>query len=134
MSYFYSCFSRICDTPEDLKLYQTVLLNVSASTPRQILQELECPIPCELLNFKLEKVLEQSYPCRHCSYDTIAMELTVNDGVIEVLEEKPLYNVNNFIADVGGYLGLLLGASVLTIYQDILDFVANKGKGRETTV
>ena len=80
-----------------------------------------CPIPCQLLTYRLEKVLEQSYPCESCP-----LNLTVNDGVIDVLEEKPLYDSNNFVADVGGYLGLLLGASVLTIYQDILDFLLKK--------
>ena len=30
-----------------------------------------------------------------------------------------LYNFGNFVADVGGYLGLFLGASILSISDDI---------------
>ena len=32
-------------------------------------------------------------------------------------EEKWLYTVDNFIADCGGYLGLLLGVSAVTLFE-----------------
>ena len=34
-----------------------------------------------------------------------------------VRQEYLTYDINSLIADVGGYLGLLLGYSVLSIYQ-----------------
>ena len=40
---------------------------------------------------------------------------------IEVVE---LYGFHNFLADIGGYLGLLLGASILSIISDSWDWVS----------
>ena len=34
-----------------------------------------------------------------------------------IVREVPLYEVTNFIADVGGLLGLLLGVSAITCYD-----------------
>jgi hypothetical protein len=36
---------------------------------------------------------------------------------VPVIEEKLLYGFENFFADVGGYLGLLLGGSILSVYD-----------------
>ena len=41
-------------------------------------------------------------------------------SVSYVTRETLSYTPSNFIADVGGFLGLLLGASILSIYDAIL--------------
>ena len=33
------------------------------------------------------------------------------------MEQYPLYGFSSFIADVGGFLGLLLGASLLSLFE-----------------
>ena len=38
-------------------------------------------------------------------------------GEYDLIEEYYIYNWGSFIADVGGYLGLLLGFSLLSMYQ-----------------
>ena len=38
-------------------------------------------------------------------------------GRHQEMEEYLLYDLNSFVADVGGYLGLLLGQSLYGIYQ-----------------
>jgi hypothetical protein len=42
-----------------------------------------------------------------------------------VAREYDTYDLNSFIADVGGYLGLCLGMSVISFY-DIALVIANK--------
>ena len=39
---------------------------------------------------------------------------------VEVKEDYVIYDANSLIADVGGYLGLLLGYSALSIYQAVV--------------
>ena len=39
---------------------------------------------------------------------------------VKVIEDYPVYTIENFIGEVGGYLGLLLGASLPSIYDQIL--------------
>ena len=38
-------------------------------------------------------------------------------GRHQEMEEYLIYDLNSFVADVGGYLGLLLGQSLYGIYQ-----------------
>ena len=46
---------------------------------------------------------------------------------VNIVTEVPLYGSKDFIADFGGYLGLLLGASVLT-FVDMLEALLHKIK------
>ena len=41
---------------------------------------------------------------------------------IEVTEEYELYDFTDFLSDVGGYFGLLLGASLLSMIEIIFEF------------
>jgi hypothetical protein len=47
---------------------------------------------------------------------------------VEVQEEVWLYGTSSFIAEVGGYLGLLLGASCYTVYEELIRFFCKKRK------
>ena len=59
--------------------------------------------------------------------DTVSVTVFPMEGSVTVVEEKWLYDKDDFIADVGGYLGLLLGASVISIAQAVVEFVRAKG-------
>ncbi len=43
-----------------------------------------------------------------------------------VKKQYVIYDGNSFFADVGGYLGLILGHSLLGIYQNGLTWTLNK--------
>ena len=45
------------------------------------------------------------------------------DGMYNLNEEYLVYDYNNFIADIGGYLGLLLGHSILSVYTMSADLI-----------
>ena len=40
-----------------------------------------------------------------------------------VQEEYEIYTIESFVADVGGYLGLLLGASILSLAESSTDII-----------
>ena len=46
-------------------------------------------------------------------------------GRHEVKEQYLIYDLNAFIADIGGFLGLLLGHSVYSVFGEILDLAKN---------
>ena len=47
-------------------------------------------------------------------------------GEYDLVEEYYIYNLGSFIADVGGYLGLLLGSSLLSMYHTMIPLVVNQ--------
>ena len=44
------------------------------------------------------------------------------------MQEYYVYTLSNLVAEVGGYLGLFLGASLLTILESILGIVPKFSK------
>ena len=52
------------------------------------------------------------------------LEFQFEDEVYDVKEEYILYDTDSFIADVGGYLGLLLGHSMLSIYSSFVELLS----------
>ena len=57
-------------------------------------------------------------------YRTITLVFTYEDGSYNLHEEYIVYDTSNFIADVGGYLGLLMGHSLLSIYYLSTDWMS----------
>ena len=54
---------------------------------------------------------------------TMSLKFLYHDGTFNLREEYLVYDTSNFIADVGGYLGLLVGQSILGIYYMSADWV-----------
>jgi hypothetical protein len=53
----------------------------------------------------------------------MALFFQVRKTTVLTEEQIWLYNSNNFIADVGGYLGLLLGFSCLSMYKNLQKWI-----------
>ena len=49
-----------------------------------------------------------------------------NNGRYYVNEQYYTYGLNSFVADFGGYLGLLLGHSILSVFDFGRDIVASR--------
>ena len=52
---------------------------------------------------------------------TFSLEFQFEDEEYYTREEFILYDADSFIADIGGYLGLLLGHSMLSIYRSFVE-------------
>ena len=51
----------------------------------------------------------------------LQISLFSSQAVKEVTEEAVIFNEIDLVASIGGYLGLFLGASILSIYQLLVD-------------
>ena len=49
----------------------------------------------------------------------MTMTFRIKDKIVNVRKQYVIYDSNSFIADVGGFMGLLLGFSLLSIYDEI---------------
>ena len=45
---------------------------------------------------------------------------------LEVRRDIYIYEMENFVAEVGGFLGLLLGASIFTVFDMTMEYVKKK--------
>ena len=83
--------------------------------------------------------------CDYVSYQVLKQDRDVlgnmaknGSTVVQLILQKPLkttvykhmmaYGFSNFVADFGGYLGLLLGASLLSIYDWVMEIMENNCK------
>ena len=53
----------------------------------------------------------------------VHLQFTMLDSSYKEEEQYIIYDVNSFIADVGGYMGLLLGSSLLSLYMAMEAFM-----------
>ena len=56
----------------------------------------------------------------------VRLSLEYPRGEYDLVEEYYIYNWGSFIADVGGYLGLLLGYSLLSMYQTMVPLLIDQ--------
>ena len=81
-----------------------------------IVDQTGCLPHCERDEISLHEIEDESRSWKQTKYPTLTMIFLFEDGTYQFQEEYVVYDFNDFIADVGGYLGLLLGHSVLSIY------------------
>ena len=62
-------------------------------------------------------IVETAYPSAGEVPCQLHLEFRILDSSTKVEEQYILYEMDSFIADVGGYMGLLLGISLLSIYR-----------------
>ena len=58
-------------------------------------------------------------PISHSIEPELRLEVVITQRSYEEREQYVIYDTNSFIADVGGYMGLLLGCSLMSLYNDI---------------
>ena len=57
--------------------------------------------------------------------DSLVLTISLSSSNYLIEKDVLLYNESNLIADIGGYLGLLLGVSILSIYEMFTNFIKN---------
>ncbi|CAG2237859.1 unnamed protein product [Mytilus edulis] len=85
------------------------------------------PSPCYLRARELYLSPERRNWCDcplSCSDNFIKVVIYLQDSAREIVEEEPLYQRSQMLADIGGSLGLFIGASVLSLGEVIEVFTA----------
>ncbi len=111
----------MCDKIEDTRRFVEVMKNFDLNA----VYDTGCFVPnCETSSWQvtkkednvLAKQSREKYP------NMTAAMLSFQQSVpVEIREYSISYGFSNFVADFGGYLGLLLGASLLSIYDDLIE-------------
>ena len=73
--------------------------------------------PCDLFfpEYQAQVVNQRQSPTSY-DYSTLEMMFHFPTATHDVRNEYEIYDFNSLIADIGGYLGLLLGHSILSVF------------------
>lgn len=112
---------RLCNSQEDFQKMANYLNDTDELSPSQmksLLRNMGCKIPCDYDQYIHRIVLDDNHFQDSDTFLSASVFLKNQDIRIET--EVILNDFWSFLAGVGGYMGLLLGFSMLTLY----DFVA----------
>ena len=109
---------RSCSKTKDLRELRRKTKILSNLKQAALFKELNCRMPCTTIEYNLESSWEGYFSCdfEGCN-EFIVIRFAIFDHNLYWSKENWLYTGNNFIADFGGYLGLLLGASAFSGYE-----------------
>ena len=117
-----------CNTEEQyIKLKSLINALIDNASKMSYWKILECQPRCEHTQYSLKKISKSNFNAlKYMGQDDEAnMEayLFATSTEIEVKERVWLYDENDLVADIGGSLGLFLGASIYTLADVILSNV-----------
>ncbi|XP_023326492.1 uncharacterized protein LOC111699933 [Eurytemora carolleeae] len=78
-----------------------------------------CPEPCNSIRFISNKLVYPAFSIKPCDHIGGNVVLVYQENFQKYSEEKYVYEFITFLASIGGYLGLLTGASVFTVGEFI---------------
>ena len=108
---------RPCDQPQDLHTYREITAALLKLNQVELLAEVACVIPCTEYGYTISKEMEKMFYYEDRAIRSHQYVFTIDDSQVEVIRERWIYTIDNLVADIGGYLGLLLGSSILNIYE-----------------
>ncbi len=112
---------RACSRPEDLDNYIDVN-GIRQGKLKQALKDFGC-LRDNCIRNTFRVMGRDSYSGTF-SNETGSLILDITpDDCIQITRQILIYGFSNFVADFGGYLGLLLGASLLSVYDTGLDLL-----------
>lgn len=106
---------------EDIDLFNGIFNDVAsaeASTPH-FLQKVGCRRACDFFEYNLELVRKGP---NILNSDLRMVEFSMSQDLVPTHEDHFNYTGSSFVADLGGFLGLLLGLCC----ENIFDFVTEK--------
>ena len=115
-----------CNNVTQLLTWQTLANELHEADANKIYDITGCLASCEKDEYHELVEAKTEYPDTP-PHDT-HIYFRIIKGSYQEIEQYLLYDFDSFIADIGGFMGLLLGFSVLSIYNETMDFLVNKCK------
>ena len=116
------CDGRILGSSKQNYSY-SIFDSINEMNEREIFEITGCMPGCSKSKFEIVTRWEDNM--RDNGKNVANLRFVYPQGEYNLAEEYYIYNWGSFIADVGGYLGLLLGYSVLSMYHRFTKWVAD---------
>ena len=115
-----------CNSSSQLNALTTMSHQFEEADANTIYDITGCLAPCKKDEYH-NMVEEEMVETRKGPHET-HLDFRMMVGSYQEMEQYLLYDFDSFIADVGGFMGLLLGFSVLSIYNELVDIIMDKCK------
>ena len=106
-----------CNSTEQLKQFRSTSKKLQYADASKIYSMSGCLSSCEKDKYHME-VTDRSSKLDKGN-NTLSLTFYIKDSSYTEEEQYIIYDFNSFIADVGGYMGLLLGSSFLSLYDEL---------------
>ena len=119
---------RICDTREDFDRFINLTERIyDMKTSLVTITEITGCVPnCRIVQYSTQEMGKFPYNGNVSAYSA---GLVFSQQYVEEVKEIETYDLNNFVADTGGFLGLLLGFSAADLVR-IAARLKARAKGR----
>ena len=105
-----------CNSSSQWENAATMTKKFHEANAKQIYEMTGCLSSCE--KDKYHKI-EGDLTTKNRKNGDLHLSFRIMDGSYEEREQYIIYDLDSFIADVGGFMGLLLGCSVLSLYREL---------------
>ena len=116
-----SKYKKNCHTPKDFENFVKTSKAIGSRKMNDKLEKMGCLIPnCKSWQWERTLINDLSSSFVNKTYIRFFLPSVPK---VTVQEEIRIYDMNNFIADVGGYIGLMLGMSILSFFDQVISLL-----------
>ena len=106
-----------CTTKDQLLRFDLISQELSGSNDHDIYNKTGCSPLCDR---NVYSIIADPMTCwDDYYYNEFQLLMRITDRTYEERTQYIIYDTDSFIADVGGYMGLLLGYSIMSLYVEI---------------
>ena len=114
---------KLCSTPEEYDQYSAGIKNAFYRKSDYIENTAKCIPGCKRNEYSVKLAYSDKYSDKDSSkLDQFTLRIYFPREKFMIKNQFYIYSTSNLIADFGGYLGLLLGYSLLGFYDTLVDF------------
>ena len=130
--------NMICQDPTKLDEWKTIWDKLKKMDESELYDETGCIAKCKRKEWIVKKITDPSYLRDQLENGSqIEIHMFYNNGRHRVGKQYYTYGLNSYISDFGGYLGLLLGYSIMSFFataQVLLRGLCKKGRKCQLTL
>ena len=109
----------ICSTASEYRQYNEIYRNLMTADMQEIVETTGCKKPCTYNEYKFTSSTPDEDPRSTIPSDQVYIAFWAVSRTTQVEKEVLLYPLLSLVSDFGGSLGLFLGFSFMTVWQEI---------------
>ena len=104
-----------CKDPSELREWKNIWRKLVKMDEHEVYEETGCMVRCQRKEWTLSKIFDNKLESQNNSQ--ISVYMFYANGRYQVGTQYYTYDFNSCVSDFGGYLGLLLGYSIVSFFD-----------------